>query len=304
MKRLFLYIFFVSYCISSLFSQTAVIGSGSMQSKTQSNNKSEEKEIETFEVSIKCYYSFSQKDKEGQLIRVDTMALLIGDNKSKFYNPAKYERDSIFSSIMNNLDPRTIQSISVLKDGSAGDLSNGPGKTSASSSNDGESYQIFKERAKSSLLYIDYTEMPSQKYKYEDKVADLSWKISQDTSTILGYDCQKATVNFRGREYTSWFSSEIPINDGPWKFMGLPGLILKINDTNSLFCYELVGIENFDSPVSIEIPKTRYDCTRKQFEGLKKKQAGGMQINVNGGNIIIAPASGHYNYNPIELESK
>ncbi len=295
MKKLLIVIILCS-SIFSAYSQVRIYA----QSES---DKSKDTPEETFNVSIRCYYTFTQINKKTEkVIRVDTMSLLIGDTQSKFYNPAKYSRDSIFSSVMNNMNPSTIQSISVLKDGSAGDLSSKPGTTTSTNSNDGESYQIFKDRTKSSISYIDYTETLRNSYGYEDKLNNMPWAISQDTASILGYPCQKATLSFRGREYVAWFSSDIPINDGPWKFMGLPGLILKINDTSNLFSFELIGIENIKEQLPVVISKAKFECNRKQFEGMKKKQGGGMQINVNGGNVLIAPSPGSLNYNPIELD--
>lgn len=52
----------------------------------------------------------------------------------------------------------------------------------------------------------------------------------KDSLSILDYKCIKATTRFRGRDYTAWVTKELPINDGPWKFYGLPGLILQIED--------------------------------------------------------------------------
>ena len=305
MKNL-LIIIFLCFCSSLTFSQEIVVssrprGSGDpILGNAKSNNKTDE----TFDASIRCYYTFSQTNANtGKLIRTDTMALLVGDTQSKFYNPAKYSRDSIFASILSNLNMSEIRSVSVVKNQDLGDLSSGPGETSSISSNDGESYQIVKDRNTNSLLFHDYFEMSKDSYGYNDKPV-FSWKISQDTASILGYPCQKATVNFRGRTYTAWFSTDIPINDGPWKFMGLPGLILKISDSKDLFGFELIGIENIAEPIAVQIHKAKYECNHKQFEGMKKKQGGGMQININNGNIIIASAPGKYNYNPIELEIK
>ena len=297
MKNLFI-IISLCFCSSLTFSQEViVIGSGSMRTK-------DNKPGEIFDASIRCYYTFSQTNaKTGKLIRLDTMALLVGDTQSKFYSPARYTRDSIFDSVLSNMDPSTIRSISIITDNSIGDLSTGPGETSSVSSNDGETYQIVKDRNTNSLLFYDYFGMSKDSYGYKDNPV-FSWKISQDTASVLGYPCQKASINFRGRTYTAWFSTDIPINDGPWKFMGLPGLILKISDSKNLFGFELIGIENIAEPLAIQIPKAKYDCNHKQFEGMKKKQGGGMQINVNNGNIIIASTPGKYNYNPIELEIK
>lgn len=65
----------------------------------------------------------------------------------------------------------------------------------------------------------------------------IQWKIHSDHKEILGYDCQKATCNFRGRSYTVWFAKDIPVSEGPWKLKGLPGLILEAVENESKYNY-------------------------------------------------------------------
>lgn len=57
-----------------------------------------------------------------------------------------------------------------------------------------------------------------------------NWELHPDTKEISGFQTQKATITFRGRNYTAWFTPEIPVKFGPWKFQGLPGLILEVYD--------------------------------------------------------------------------
>jgi len=61
------------------------------------------------------------------------------------------------------------------------------------------------------------------------------WEILGDTKKIGKFTCQKATTTFRGRLYTAWFTKEIPVPFGPWKFNGLNGLILEVYDTDKVF---------------------------------------------------------------------
>ena len=72
----------------------------------------------------------------------------------------------------------------------------------------------------------------------------INWKIDKSVSIkILGYECIKATGNFRGRNYTAYFSAKIPISDGPFKFSGLPGLILKISSDDNYTMFEATKID-------------------------------------------------------------
>ena len=113
-------------------------------------------------------------------------------------------------------------------------------------------------------------------YYYEEPIESLQWEIGNDHTTILGYSCQSAAVHFRGREWTVWFSPEIPLDLGPWKFRGLPGAILKATDENGLFVYEAIGISNAkaDEQICIHLaPRAnRAKMTRKDYLEIQKKQ--------------------------------
>lgn len=85
------------------------------------------------------------------------------------------------------------------------------------------------------------------KYKVKQDV-EFNWKLATEFSKILSYDVQKATTEFGGRKWTAWFTKEIPIQDGPYKFKGLPGLILKIEDSNKSHLFELKGIKSNKEP--------------------------------------------------------
>ena len=57
-----------------------------------------------------------------------------------------------------------------------------------------------------------------------------NWALLPDSTILLNFHCRKAVTRFRGRIYEAWFCPSIPIRDGPWKFHGLPGLILQVAD--------------------------------------------------------------------------
>lgn len=87
-------------------------------------------------------------------------------------------------------------------------------------------------------------------FVYPDSVPSLEWNFSdEETDSIIGYDCRKATVEFAGRSYTAWFTPEIPLPFGPYKFGGLPGLILKLEDDERQFVWAAVGFERDNTPI-------------------------------------------------------
>ncbi|WP_432411963.1 GLPGLI family protein [Rasiella sp. SM2506] len=76
----------------------------------------------------------------------------------------------------------------------------------------------------------------------KDSLNIFQWQIINKEKTILGYTCKAASSNFRGRNYTAYYVPEIAVSDGPWKFNGLPGLILEVTDEKNRIQYEAVEI--------------------------------------------------------------
>lgn len=87
--------------------------------------------------------------------------------------------------------------------------------------------------------YIDDT-----KYFIADTIPALHWEIdSSKTKVINGYECGQAKLSFRGSSFTAYFTKEIPMSFGPWKFSGLPGLILEITlDDNHNYYWKATKI--------------------------------------------------------------
>lgn len=91
---------------------------------------------------------------------------------------------------------------------------------------------IFKEQ-KSKYIY-SIEEVGLKPFLVKDTMNIFNWQLHLEAKELLGYKCQKATTNYRGRSYTAYFTTEIPIKDGPWKFYGLPGLILEIKSDDNV----------------------------------------------------------------------
>ena len=118
----------------------------------------------------------------------------------------------------------------------------------------GKPYFVYKSFSQKRLILSDY--IFNKKYVINDSLNNFKWKITNDRSRIQNFNCRKAIIIFRGRSYEAWYTDDIPIQNGPWKFCGLPGLIVKVKDANSDFVYELTGINlktKFDNKI-ISIP--------------------------------------------------
>ena len=113
--------------------------------------------------------------------------------------------------------------------------------------------QVFYNKRKDSILLRE--KMKDEYVITRELRPEIDWKILQDKMIIAGFNCIKAVGDFRGRHYTAWFTTDIPIVEGPWKFKGLPGLILKIvDDRNQVKIYA----------VKVEYPVTVQEL---KFEG-------------------------------------
>ncbi|SHM37050.1 GLPGLI family protein [Chryseobacterium polytrichastri] len=67
----------------------------------------------------------------------------------------------------------------------------------------------------------------------------LNWKLLNDTKVDGQYKLQKATTTFGGRNWIAWFSKDVNLSEGPYKFRGLPGLIFEIEDDKKNFIFKL-----------------------------------------------------------------
>ena len=98
--------------------------------------------------------------------------------------------------------------------------------------------------------------------KYEEDLPEMDWKIQDETDTLLGYMVQKAVCSFRSRDYTAWFAPQLPMQAGPWKFSGLPGLILKVEDSRGH--YTLVARRIYLTSGAVEMPRYLFLKTSRE----------------------------------------
>lgn len=81
----------------------------------------------------------------------------------------------------------------------------------------------------------------------KEDIPQIKWNILNETKQISGYICKVATTKFRGRNYYAYFTEQIPISYGPWKFNGLPGLIISISDDDNIYRWDLKSVKKKDS---------------------------------------------------------
>jgi GLPGLI family protein len=133
------------------------------------------------------------------------------------------------------------------------------------------SISIYKD-FDNNFLYQESKQLPGYVSK-ETLKKEGKWEIEKDTSTIMGYKCQKATQTNDSKGVISvWFTNGISISDGPGRFYGLPGIILRVDMENSVI--EAVKVEikrEKENKTVIKMPNANPYLTRDEFDAKVKK---------------------------------
>lgn len=103
-----------------------------------------------------------------------------------------------------------------------------------------------------------YRSTMGDRFRVIDKPT-FDWELIPDsTKDIIGHKCQLAETDFRGRHWKVWFTLDIPLPIGPWKFGGLPGLILQAE------CPGFLNIEGFEILTQNLTPIKYYNYYKKK----------------------------------------
>jgi GLPGLI family protein len=177
---------------------------------------------------------------------------------------------------------------------------------SAMSGSGGTLYKNVKEKR-----YTVDKEFMGKEFLVKDSLSSLNWKLEGETRVIGGYTCFKATAvvpvsttdfrNLRPRSaqdsaekkeekekktnfmenfempkdviVTAWYTPEIPVNQGPDKYWGLPGLILEVNDGKTVILCSKVVL-NPKTKSEIKAPSKGREIGQKEYDEtvIKKMQ--------------------------------
>ncbi|WP_299180712.1 GLPGLI family protein [uncultured Chryseobacterium sp.] len=203
--------------------------------------------------SYKIVYDFKWKsDKKSTEYNNELCALITKDNQPSYFEAYEnFRQDSLKTKIINDYSKNNRQ---------------GPLRLPSDEKKSIYRSLIIKNPADKTLTVEEkaYVKLFSVTYS-----CPMNWEMkSGKTETILGYKAQQAVCKFGGRKWIAWFTSEIPIMDGPYKFFGLPGLILKIQDSDNNFIFEIKSItkedndiqyRNFGSPKVVDLSPKQWD---------------------------------------------
>ena len=230
-------------------------------------------------------------------IKTENAYLDISPEKSVFYSENRIKRDSIMQKAFQGGGGRG----SINREQMEGLRSN-------------INYSVEKDKTNQKTYFKD--RIGRDLYSYEED-RPLNWKIESETRKIGEYKVQKAETDFGGRKWTAWFTTDLPYQDGPYKFGGLPGLIVKIEDDKGDYSFDLMKnykiaefptLNQFGNPVKVK----RTDYLKQQqkfrtdpmsFMNQSVGGQGGFSMTVRAGGGGRGPGGGG-NQNPADMRKR
>lgn len=236
-----------------------------------------------------CVYNYEVKIPESKSDRIlkDQMILVANKEVSLFLRYSSYQTDSVIN--LRNREKITIQEYDSIK--------------SLFPNGYNISTNIYKYHSKSILK--ERGRVFTDNYIYSETIPSFVWQMSDETEIIQGHSCHLSRMHFRGRDWKIWYADDIPLSDGPWKFCGLPGLVLKAESEDGEISFSATWVAKRNVDILCNITeKSDFKTTRekylkflKQYKSTPASLMAGT-VEVEGG---LKKASS-LPYNPIEKE--
>jgi len=189
-----------------------------------------------YKVIYKLTYQLDSTDIDSE--KSEYMTLFLGDEYSRYSSRAKTLANSV---VINGNTARTSRSALTHFH-----------------------YEIVKDYNSANLYYLLKIPKMNDRFRFTQEKDLFNWKIEEERKSIQAYKVQKATTTFAGRDYIAWFAPEIPISDGPYKFNGLPGLILEIHDTQNYWNFEFFGLKKLSPNKQFRLNLKNYAKTNQE----------------------------------------
>lgn len=216
---------------------------------------SAKKKAEYPRAEIKVGYTYHEtfvRGSDGIVKRDIPFVLLANKDQSKFYNTNTEFKDSLESTPQGRAISKQLRNDAIKR----------YSETKDESTMKSVVYQTFLYifRSISDNQMTVYDKAGSLEFGvYTEPLGEIQWEISDSTKTVLGYNCVMATANYHGRDWTAWFAPDIPLQEGPWKLTGLPGLILEASESTGQHSFEVTGLEASNQEIVPIYPYQQYD---------------------------------------------
>ena len=140
---------------------------------------------------------------------------------------------------------------------------------------EGESKQIGNYTCFKATAVIKVSESDFRNFRFRnrnnEKEGDKKVEAVKDTTKAKKTNFTDDWEMPKENTITAWYCPEIPINQGPENYWGLPGLILEVNDGKTIIlCSKLVL--NSKEKVEIKPASKGKEVTQKEYDEIVKKK--------------------------------
>jgi GLPGLI family protein len=161
----------------------------------------------------------------------------------------------------------------------------------------GTQYKNIKD-----LQFIQEQDLFGKQFLVKDSLSQFKWDMGTETKMIGQYLCFKATATKKAevgaripfnrnnaeeatepKEYTVtvWYTPQIPVNQGPGNFWGLPGLILEVHDDKTVILCSKI-ILNPTEKETIKTPSKGKEVTKEAYAKIAAEKQEEMRQNFGG----------------------
>jgi GLPGLI family protein len=133
-------------------------------------------------------------------------------------------------------------------------------------------------------------EFMTRMFLIEGDLGTSDWKLTGNSGTILGYNCQEATKEDKEKKISAWFTTSIPVSSGPAGYAGLPGLVLKVDIDNGKRTITATSIDqNFNSTELLKKPSDGKKVSADEYKKIvdEKMKEMGAEAGEGGAHVMI-----------------
>ena len=240
------------------------------------------------DAGYECIYRYLvvSQDKDGNPVKEDYSTILqLGKNAGRFTDYAVYRRDSVAFSERPDKSLWTELDMATKK----------------------ETYRFYPDILQNYPTgELTYTDIVTPFYQeYTETFPAIEWTIGEEQDTVCGYVCTKATGTYGGRDWEAWFAEEIPSEMGPWKFSGLPGLIMKATDSEGIHEFRAISFREGKTPVAKPNNSLIQKTTREKFIAAKSTFEEKPKASINPAIVkSVAVSDGKMIFNGVEIPKR
>lgn len=181
--------------------------------------------LDTARCVVTYDFSYPSSVKVSDPPMTDHMRLEIGNRKTAFYSMDLFEDDSLYTYNWQRV-------------GRSGNFTSNHIR-----------FFVYGDRVSGALEVLQRIPMQSGRVVTIQGEPRPQWVVDTLTCELLGYHCLRASTHFGGRDWKVWFTPEIPLPVGPWKLWGLPGLVLRAEESQGLFSFVCTSISTAERPI-------------------------------------------------------